>query len=167
MGLPDELLKLEQLRQKGTLSNAEFAQAKAALLTAPYACATDDSAELVKEAELAKIDQEWEMERSKFLVKGNVPFYGGMRNPSRIQASVNGLMVSGVGVFATFKAFELINITNQNTGGNQFLVRNFILPLSCIIFTLVYVRSAVNDYKKAIAYETAYKAYLERRSKVQ
>ena len=62
MGLPDELLKLEQRWRQGTLSNAEFAQAKAALLAAPYASTINNSAALLKEAELARIDREWEME---------------------------------------------------------------------------------------------------------
>jgi len=37
MGLADELRKLQELRDAGTLSDAEFAQAKAALLKNPPA----------------------------------------------------------------------------------------------------------------------------------
>lgn len=39
MTLADELVKLEQLRDRGTLTGEEFARAKARLLDTPMACA--------------------------------------------------------------------------------------------------------------------------------
>src|SRR4051812_36885496 len=73
MSLVDELQKLEDLRQNGSLTDAEFAQAKAMLLgksSAPdHAQQMSEQLQEVRyQNELARIDREWEMERQRYMI---------------------------------------------------------------------------------------------------
>ena len=74
--MADELQKLEDLRRGGTLSDAEFQQAKATLLSGAAAPAeqplgrhlSDQLAEVRYQNELTRIDREWEIARQQYLV---------------------------------------------------------------------------------------------------
>ena len=96
MSLADELQKLEQLRQAGTLSTAEFAQAKATLLNTTISI-TDSGklVQLTKEAELARIDREWELEKQSFNVLSR---YGIQQRPTErhaCHADLRAMVLSG------------------------------------------------------------------------
>lgn len=81
MGIADELQRLEQFRQAGTLTEAEFTQAKARTLSARDADVVQGPAlaKLLEQQltesrfhnDLARLDREWELERRKYLVRGN------------------------------------------------------------------------------------------------
>ncbi len=174
MGLPDEFLKLEQLRQQGILDNTEFAQAKSALLATPYTSASaDNSTILVREAELARIDREWEMKKSQFMITSRGR-YGQSHIPSRGVAIFSGLFGGIFGAFWTFMAFSITNFGSSmfstafpSNGFNPVSIIGIVFPLFGIVFTSAIIWFSVDTYNKAGAYETAYAAYLERRSKVQ
>src|SRR5205085_1477539 len=83
MSLADEIKKLEELRWNGTLTDDEFARAKASLLAAhgapaePAAAGGDAAvagnlagqlAEVRYQNELARIDREWEAEKEQYAV---------------------------------------------------------------------------------------------------
>ena len=174
MSLSDELLKLEQLRQQGVLDNTEFAQAKAALLAAPNT-AMDNSAALVKEAELARIDREWEMEKSQYMIATRGRYsYGQPRVPSRAAAVVTGVFGAGFGAVWIFMSVGITSsfglaTSNQfnKLGFDPFAIIGTIFPLLGVGIILSTIWAAVSEYKKAGEYEIAYKAYLEHRSKIQ
>src|SRR5438045_1929994 len=85
MSLVDELQRLDELHQNGSLTDAEFAQAKANLLAKPSDSGHHQQmAEQLQEVryhnELARIDREWEMERQQYLITTK---YGRLIVPTR------------------------------------------------------------------------------------
>ena len=162
MGLADELQKLEQLRQNGTLSTAEFAQAKAALLNSTASIPDSGKLErLTTEAELARIDREWELERQGFMVFGR---YGVQRFPNKSTGIGSALFGGGFGIFWTYMAFSMTSMTPDVA---PFNIVRFAFPIFGVIFTLSAIWTGMNMYFKAQGYEQAERAYLERRARVQ
>src|SRR5262245_35284278 len=68
MGLADELQKLEELRQRGTLTEEEFVQAKQSLLSGAGDAMSAHLDEIKYQNELARVDREWEIEREQYLI---------------------------------------------------------------------------------------------------
>ena len=104
MSLADELKKLEELRWNGTLTDEEFAQAKAVLLAAleeeleaPDAHANPKLAEHLAEVryqnELTRIDREWEIEKEQYMITAK----GGHRYiPTRGEGLVGAILVKAL-----------------------------------------------------------------------
>src|SRR5262249_30652030 len=132
MSLADELTKLNELRFSGTLSDAEFEKAKAALLEAAPAAdhANEELARLRHDSELARIHREWDRERERYLVRSK---YGIRQVPTAgvgIAAAVVG------GVFGTLWTILAIAITSLAPNFGPFSIVKIIFPLFGVFFVV-------------------------------
>jgi hypothetical protein len=161
----DELKKLEALRWNGTLTDAEFERAKAALFAQ---LPTDDVskleaelAELRAENELARIDREWDAEREQYLLRDKC---GNKQVPT-----VNGsIVLSAVAaVFGVFWTVFTVSITNRGPDFGAFSVAKVLFPLVGITITIVAVVMGFWGANKAKEYEKAHAAYQARRAAVK
>jgi hypothetical protein len=168
MGLADELQKLEDLRRRGTLSDAEFAQAKAALLAGGAAPGehplgeylSDQLAEIRYQNELARLDREWEIERQQYLV---VDRYGRRHVPTA-GMGIGSAVVGGVfGVIWTVMA---VAITSEAPDFGPFAIAQVIFPLFGMVFIVAAVGWGVHCYSRAQKYDAAFRAYRARRRQV-
>ena len=161
MSLADELLKLEELRNRGTLNEAEFQQAKAKLLEAEAEAQpsnldeqniTEQLAELQIQAKLAQIDRAWEFERQNYLVSskyGNqIPTRG-----SAIGGIVASFLIAVVGLALCIATWD----TPGKKSGGIFLL--------LLIPAFIGIVLSGQVLQKAKAYEKAYRYYQLRRIK--
>src|SRR5215213_6387269 len=102
MSMADELRKLQDLREAGTLSDDEFAAAKATVLAGghpdvPADRAVEGHLEEIKRQndDVAQLDREWAMERERYMIHGR---YGYRYLPSRGMSLLGGLAVCGFGL---------------------------------------------------------------------
>jgi hypothetical protein len=165
MGLADELQKLEALRRSGTLSDAEFAQAKSALLAGQPAAPiehhlSEQLAEVRYQNELARIDREWATERESYYVTDR----NGRRNiPTTGAGIATAVLGGGFGVFWTIMAFSIARSGPRfgDSGGPA----DF-FPFIGIVITLVAIGYGIYCYSRALEYEQALARYKARRSQV-
>ena len=174
MSIADELAKLEELRRRGVLSDSEFAQAKATLLSSPAPSPErqlgDHMAAQLEEVrfqnELARIDREWEIEREQYMVTDR---YGRRQVPTTGGSTFVGFAVVGFGVIWTVAAFIMAN------NGSQFLANHpmaspgeslfpWLFPCFGIMFVIAGVAMGITAHSKAQRYEQAYRAYQRRRA---
>jgi Short C-terminal domain len=155
MSMADELRKLQDLRDAGTLTDEEFAAAKASVLAGEYA---DRPAEPGMEAHLeeikhqndvAQLDREWAMERDRYMVAGR---YGYRYLPTKGMSLLGGIMIVGFGILWTAFAAGM--------GAPVFF------PLFGVLFILVGVGVSVNSFIKATQFEQARQRYQQRRSEL-
>jgi len=157
MTIADELSRLQELRVQGALTDAEFAQAKAALLASysrgrPAERDTPPSASLDDirfQNELARLDREWELEREKLMVTGR---NGGRHIPSEGSNVFGGIVIGVFGLLWTM-AVAYIDPTD-------------IFPLFGIVFVIFGISLCANGFKKAGEYRQAEQEYQERRAKL-
>jgi len=171
VSLADELKKLEGLRWNGTLTDAEFERAKAALFTQlpsnEQPTADDVSkleaelAELRAEKELERIDREWEAERQKFMVSDK---HGHKSLPTTGGSLVMGVVGAVFGVIWTAMA---IGITSAAPDFGPFAIAKVAFPLIGIAITIGTVAMAFVGANKAAEYEKALAAYQSRRAAVK
>ena len=169
MSLADELKKLEDLRRSGTLTDAEFAQAKAAVLAggaAPAGGANDNVAAQLGEVryqnELARIDREWEIEREKYKFTGR---YGHRYVPTR---SIGiAFAVFGGGFGAIWTLMTLIMFSNMQDGFGPPAPLKALFVLVGIAFTVGAVWYSLYVIRKAEAYNKALAEYRARRAAVK
>jgi hypothetical protein len=167
MGLADDLWKLEELHKSGSLTDDEYARAKASLLEGH---ATGEGGrleemsrqmgEIARRQKVADIDRAWEAERLQYTVTGTRGgthdaqghYVGGVPYtyvPTRANSVVMGVIVAGFGIVWTVFA--------AGAGGGAF-------ALFGLIFIAFGVGSAIYAYNKAERYEEAYRAYQRRRA---
>ena len=172
MSFAEELQKLEGLRWNGTLTDAEFAQAKAALLAKlshppalpPDATAAaklgEQLAEVRYQNELERIDREWEAEKERYTVPG--------QNGRREIPTAGGGIAGGViiGVFGTFWTLMALAITGGAPSQGPFALAKVFFPLFGVAFTVGGIWLGVHTYKKAALYNQAFEAYQKRRAAV-
>lgn len=158
MGLVDELLKLEQLRQRGTLSAAEFERAKLKLLEAEQSLdASDRIAHGLEEAnyqaELARIDREWEMERRTFMLFGR---RGETYLPSKWGSLLLIVAVVGIGIYWTVSTVSIIGTFHGNL-----LVLGLVSSFSLfgILFIAVAVFQCLRGISNSHQYQEAQARY--------
>lgn len=169
MGLADELQKLDDLRRRGTLSDAEFAQAKAALLGGGAAPAaepigqhlSEQLAEVRHQNELARIDREWEVERQQYLVADR---YGRRHVPTTGMGL--GSAVAG-GVFGVFWTAMTYSITSGAPDFGGFAVAKVMFPLFGLVATVGAVGWGLFCYARAQKYDAAFRAYQTRRHRFE
>jgi hypothetical protein len=158
MDLADELRKLEELHRARSLTDEEFARAKAAVLadsgTPPAGALGEQLAELRRENEVARLDREWEQERRQYLVAGR---YGRSYEPTPGMSILSGVLVVGFGVLWTAMTAGLMGGPG---GGFGFF------PLFGVVFIVVGLAVSVASYGKAVRYRQAYEAYQERRQQL-
>ncbi|HEY1190083.1 MAG TPA: SHOCT domain-containing protein [Gemmata sp.] len=173
MGLADELQKLEDLRRNGTLTEAEFAQAKAAVLTrtaaAPAPASAAPGAEKLGEHlaavryqnELERIDREWAMERERYMITG--------KHGRRYIPTVNGGIIAAVviGAFGAVWTATSFAVTSGAPDFGGFGVARVLFPLFGVVFTVFGIGYGVQAANKATAYTQAHAAYQRRRSAVR
>jgi hypothetical protein len=172
MSLADELAKLEELRTKGALTEAEFASAKKALLAAPAAPEPQLAGHLAAQLdevkfqnELAQLDREWEIEKEKYMIADR---YGRRHIPTAAGSAFGGFLVVGFGIVWTVVAFIMA------VSGSQFLANHpmagpaesmipWVFPCFGVIFVIAGAVMSVNAHAKAQQYEQAHAAYQRRR----
>src|SRR5579883_2910582 len=131
MSIADELMKLEDLRRSGALSDAEFARAKEAVLAGRSGVADDPAGALRGEAELARIDREWALERENYLVSGR---YGwGRHVPTTWEGVLTAVVGGGFGLFWTVTA---AGITSAAPDEGPFAVAKVFFPLFGVVFVV-------------------------------
>lgn len=164
MSLADELHKLEALRRAGALTDAEFAQAKALLLSgqpAPGQHLTDQLAEMQYQNDLARIDRDWANERESYYVTGR---YGQRNLPSAGAGIATAVIGGGFGAFWTFTAYSMSQAGPRI--GNGISPGDF-MPLFGVMLTLAAIGYGIYLYSRAHAYEQALAAYHARRARVE
>jgi hypothetical protein len=172
MSIADELSKLEDLRRRGVLNDAEFEKAKAAVLAGGAAAAGDapvvehlsaQLAEVRYQNELARLDREWEIEREQYMISGR---YGRRHIPTP-GASLAGAAVVGVfGVLWTILAFTMMSGFG-GPEGSPFGIVSCIFPLFGVMFTVFGVWMGIHAHGKAQKYQEALAAYQRRRAQVR
>lgn len=168
MSLADELHKLEALRRAGTLTDAEFAQAKALLLAGQPAPGqtlgqqlTDQLAEMQYQNELARIDREWANERESYYVTGR---HGQRSLPSAGAGIATAVIGGGFGAFWTFTAYSMSQAGPRLGNG---VSPGDVMPLFGVMLTLAAVGYGIYLYSRAQAYEQALAAYHARRARIE
>ncbi len=170
MGIADELSKLEDLRRRGVLNEAEFQQAKAAVLAGGAAPAGEPStaehlseqlAEVRYQNELARIDREWEIEREQYMITGR---NGQRQIPTPGMSLVMAFVVGIFGIGWTIMAFSITSGAPKESGFEAF---SCIFPLFGVLFTCVGIGVGINAYTKAQKYQEALAAYQQRRRQVR
>lgn len=169
MSLADDLIKLEDLRRSGSLTESEFAQAKGALLDrsppepAPPRAdhLADHLAEVRHQNELAQIDREWQIEREQYMITDRY----GRRHVPTAGFGIAGAVVGGLfGVFWTIMAFA---ITGGAPDVGPFPIAKIFFPLFGVVFTIAAIGYGLYAASKAQQYQAAFRAYQERRAKAQ
>jgi hypothetical protein len=170
MSIADELNKLEDLRRRGVLTDAEFERAKAAVLAGGAAPArespvvehlTEQLAEVRYQNELARIDREWEIEREQYMMTDK---YGNRQVPTPGMSLVMAVVIGIFGIGWTIMAFSITSSGPQEGG---FEVFSCLFPLFGIVFTCVGIGVGINAYAKAQKYQEALAAYQRRRAQVR
>jgi hypothetical protein len=169
MSLADDLVKLEELRRTGALTDREFDQAKAALLAAGRAAGPDpvaanlgaQLAEVRYQNELARIDREWEVEKEQFLVADR---YGRRRVPTTGMGYGGAVLGGIVGAVWTVMA---VSITGGAPDFGPFAVAKVVFPVVGIAITVGTIGYGVYCVRKAEAYNRALAAYRARRDAVR
>ena len=173
MSLADDLVKLEELRRTGALTDREFDQAKAALLAGGGRPAADpvaanlgaQLAEVRYQNELARIDREWEVEKEQYMVADRY----GRRHVPTTGVGYGSAVVGGLfGVLWTVMAVSI-------TGGHPDAPPGFgpppivriVFPLFGVLFTVGAVCYGLHCVRKAEAYNRALAAYQARRAAVR
>ena len=152
MSMADELRKLQDLRAAGTLSDDEFAAAKATVLAGGHTDVPADRnleghlEEIQRQNDVAQLDREWAMERERYMVHGR---YGYRYLPSRGMSLLGGLMVCGFGLVWTVMAASM--------GAPVFF------PIFGLLFIFFGIAVSANAFLKAGQYEEARLHYQRRR----
>jgi hypothetical protein len=168
MGLADELWKLQEMHQRGELSDDEYARAKAAVLAgiAPgeggqLGELSRQMDEVARRQELADIDRAWDRERENYFATGTSGgthdahghYVGG--TPYRYIPTRGGSV--GMGVFAAVAGLIWM-VFASSIGAGPF-------ALFGLVFIAFGIGVAVYNYNKAAGYEDAHARYLRRRAK--
>lgn len=175
MSLTDELQKLEQLRQNGTLTDDEFARAKSLLLTTPapnvIPAVETQLSHLRHLSELERIDREWGIERRQYEVVGR---HGRRYIPSTGESLATILIGGSLGALWTAGAMVTLSATSAispqfsdpaNDASGQALGAK-ILPGIGILVILISVIIGVSRFIVAQNYQTAYRAYRRRHAQI-
>ncbi len=167
MGLADELWKLQEMHQRGELTDSEFAQAKAALLAGANSSGGEQLEQLSQQMDevarrqrVADIDREWDQERLQYLASGTT---GGTHNAQGqyVGGGVPFTYVPTKGGSIALGAFAAVAGTAWMAFAASIGAGAF--ALFGLVFILFGIGMAVFNYNKAANYEEAHAAYLERR----
>lgn len=157
MSLSDEINKLQELHAAGTLTDEEFARAKATVLgtddgpSGPVDLdrTPDQLRQIQLQNEIAQLDREWALEREQYMVTGQ---YGSRHLPSEGGSIVAGVLIGGFGLCWTVFAASL--------GAPAFF------PFFGVVFILVGVGSCIYSFGKAGEYRAAHERYQRRRAEL-
>src|SRR6478736_6636819 len=153
MSMADELRKLQDLRDAGTLTDEEFAAAKASVLAGGPADRAAESGmeshlqEIKHQNDVAQLDRGRAIERDRYMVAGR---YGYRYLPTKGMSLLGGIVIVGFGIFWTMIAAGM--------GAPIFF------PFFGVLFILMGIGVSVNAFMKATQYEHARQNYQRRRA---
>lgn len=150
MSIADELRKLQELHKAGSLTNEEFATAKANVLSgnpSPDPVLKEHLEEIKEQNELAALDRSWTAERERYMMSGR---YGNRYVPNKGSSLILGFVVTLGGMVWTTMAAQM--------GAPKFFLAFGVL------FILAGVCLSAYSYKKALDYDKAYARYQRRRA---
>jgi hypothetical protein len=156
MVISDEIRKLQDLHSSGALTDDEFTQAKARVLSSERSVRESQGLPLQEhlqhvefQQELERIDREWDIERRQYVVTGR---YGGEHVPSEGSSMIGALVIGGFGLAWTIGAASM--------GAPA------IFPVFGVVFILLGVGNCISAFGKAGEYQQAYKLYQQRRQQL-
>lgn len=162
MNLSEELAKLQSLHWNGALTDEEFTRAKDRLLAKDGAAGSPGvSLRLELEAELERIDREWNMERENYLVSGK---HGTRHVPSKTGSIVGGIFVT---MFSLFWITMAVGITGVMPNEGPFSIAKVAFPLFGLCFLGFAIAAVMKGYSKADQMEAGEKAWQQRRAEVE
>ena len=154
MAISDEFAKLQALHENGTLTDAEFADAKAKVLTEEHfptpvqaSAVEQDIQRLQIQNQILQLDQEWADERTRYMLYGRsgpayVPTYGNTIGPASL--------------FATLAlVFFILPPSAQHQQIEETFMGFFVLLIGAVM--------AVGGIIKVKAYNEAYQRYQQQR----
>jgi hypothetical protein len=168
MGLADDLWKLQEMHQRGELSDDEYARAKAAVLAGTTPAEGGQVEELSRQMddiarrqEVADIDRAWDRERENYMATGTSGgthdaqghYVGG--TPYRYIPTPGGSIV--MGVFAAIAGVVWM-VFAASIGAGAF-------ALFGVVFIAFGIGIAVYNYSKAARYQEARARYMRHRAK--
>lgn len=162
MSMADDLQKLRDLHASGGLTDAEYAAAKAAVLAGQAAPAAEDTrdelAELKQQTDLIRLDQEWEREKQRYMIRGK---YGHQQIPSRIAGLVIGIGATTFGIiWIVFTSAMTANFPGDDGPGAIF-------PCFGGVFILFGIGMGIYMFTMAVKYEDAEQRYRRRRAAIR
>lgn len=146
----DRTQLLQKLNWSGKITDEEFTQAKAAFLAGTPL--DGRLAEVLLQAELARLDQEWEAERANYMVR----FKQARFLPTKGTSVFFGVLMVATGVIWTTGVARF--------GDNGLGVQAW--PILGVGFTLMWLAFSVLCYLGAVKYEQAHAAYQQRRERL-
>jgi len=151
MSIADELLKLDELRRSGALTDQEFeiAKKKALEASSEFVNNTDHLKEIKSQNEIAQLDRKWEIDREKYMGYGK---RGRRFIPNKTSSLISGIFVVGFGAVWITMA---ISIT-----------RGIVMPLFGVLFVIFGVATSFSHCIKAGKYQEALEEYEQRRSEL-
>jgi hypothetical protein len=164
MSLADEIKKLEELHRSGALTDEEFVKAKAAILDAPAGDTTTGNfaaqlGEIRHQAELARIDREWEIEKEQYKIASG---YGARYLPTKGMGFAFIGFGGGSGAFWIVMTFLLYEEMKGEHGPPLGLMAFFVLV--GIALTAGAIWYGIHVIRKAEAHSKALAAYQARRA---
>jgi hypothetical protein len=169
MSIADELQKLEDLRRAGSLTEEEFAQAKAAVLAGSSGAPaepighhlSDQLAEVRYQNALAQIDREWAQEKQQYIIMSR---YGWQQVPTSGMAI--GIAAVG-GIFGLLWTVMAIAITGSAPDVGLFAIARIVFPLFGVVFIVTAIGCGIYCGNRAKAYQKAFAAYQSRRRAIR
>jgi hypothetical protein len=164
MNISDEIRKLQELHDRGALTDDEFTQAKAAVLAGASRPADSVEGEQAANSQLeilriqnqiAQLDREWEIESQRYMMSGR---YGQQYRPSKWGGLIVGLMAVVFGGFWTVTAFSMSSGMEHAPGAFS------LFPYVGLVFIAFGVGIGIYTFSQATRYEEAYAAYQARRN---
>jgi hypothetical protein len=164
MNISDEIRKLQELHDRGALTDDEFTQAKAAVLAGASRPADSEDGQQVVNAQLdvlriqnqiAQLDREWEIESQQYMMSGR---YGQQYRPSKWIGLLIGLMAVVGGGIWTVTAFSMSSGLERAPGAFS------LFPFFGLVFIAFGVGIGVYTFVQANRYEEAYARYQARRT---
>jgi hypothetical protein len=155
MSMAEELRKLQDLRDAGTLTDDEFQAAKATVLAGGHADRAGAAGleghleEIKHQNDVAQVDREWAMERERYMVTGR---YGVRYLPNRSMSLLGGALVAGFGLLWTLMA------AGMGAPG--------LFPVFGLLFILFGVGISIHSFLQANRYEEARLRYQRRRAEL-
>ncbi len=155
MSISDEFAKLQTLHENGTLTDAEFAEAKAKVLAGgqPQAIKQTDAVHqdiqrLQVQDEILRLDQTWAAEREDYMLR---------RYGARIVPTVSGSSSSAIYASIVFVIFIVVGIC---------LPRGEFLSGMGLLGIIASIISGFRGAAKADIYNTAYEKYQQKRDEL-
>lgn len=158
MSISEELQKLSELYQAGTLTREEFEVAKRKVLESPqstYSPAEQDQLEAIMlQNQIAQLDRQWEIERNDYMIRGQ---HGHSYIPGKTTSILGGGVVVIFGIFWTFMAASISSRTPGPTS---------VFPLFGILFIFFGIGVSIYAFMKAEQHDAAKKRYQRKRQQL-